>query len=198
MTMPEASNGAAASAARWRRVLLGWPGLIALGLALILTGAAILRWGAPSDKHADKLSADRDPAAILAAVYPDLQERPQALRQWAGRVLVVNFWATWCGPCREEIPDLIQLHARFSGDPVTIVGLAIDQAEPVRSFVQEFGVPYPVLIAGFGGVDLARSGGNIYGVLPFTVVIDRQGKIAAAQLGRVPTARLEEWVRGAL
>lgn len=182
----------------WRTLLLGWPGLVLLGLALVLGGAALLRWSAPGDKHADKLSGERNPGPILAAVYPDLSERPQAFSQWAGRVVVVNFWATWCGPCREEIPDLIRLHTRFSGEPVTVVGLAIDNPEPVRAYVQEFGVNYPVLVAGFGGVDLARAAGNTYGVLPYTVVIDRQGRIAAAQLGRVPAPRLEEMVRAAL
>ncbi|MBI3147012.1 MAG: TlpA family protein disulfide reductase [Betaproteobacteria bacterium] len=185
--------------APWRAFLAGWPGLIALGLALVLGGAALLRWTMPPEsKHADKLGRERDPGPIMAATYPDLRGQTQALKQWAGRVIVVNFWATWCGPCREEIPDLIALHTQFAQEPVTIVGIAIDQAEAVRGYVAEFGVNYPILIGGFTAVDIARAAGNQYGVLPFTVVIDRQGGIAEAHLGRVPGTRLAAMVRAAL
>ncbi len=183
----------------WRARLASGPGLVVLGLALVLGGAALLRWFEPSAaKHADKLSPSRDLAPIHAAVLPDLTGQPQPIKQWAGRVLVVNFWATWCGPCREEIPELIDLHAQFAREPVTIVGLAIDQSDPVREYAKEMGITYPVLIGGFGALDLARAAGNTYGVLPFTVVIDRRGEIADAHLGRISAARLDAIVRKAL
>jgi len=184
---------------RWKALLLGMPGLVLLGLALVLGGAAVLRWASqPEAKHADKVSAAKDPGPLLAASYPDLEQRPQAIKQWRGKVLVVNFWATWCGPCREEIPDLIRLHERFGKEPVAIIGLAIDQPDAVRGFVKEFGINYPMLVGGFSALDLARAAGNPYAVLPFTVIIDRQGKIAQAHVGRIPAERLDELIRQAL
>lgn len=183
----------------WKSILLGAPGLVLLGLTLVLAGAAVLRWTTPPEaKHADKLSGTRDPGPLLASVYPDVQGQPQPFKQWQGRVLVVNYWATWCGPCREEIPDLIRLHRSFAQEPVTILGLAIDQPDPVRVFVKEFGIDYPILIGGFPALDSARAAGNAYGVLPFTLVIDRQGKIAEAHLGRISAERLETMIRQAL
>lgn len=183
----------------WKSILLGGPGLVLLGLLLVLAGAGALRWATPPQaKPAEKLSAARDARPLLESVYPDLQGRPQPFKQWEGRVLVVNYWATWCGPCRDEIPDLVRLQGRLAQEAVTIVGLAIDQTEPVRSFVEEFSIGYPILVGGFPALDSARAAGNTYAVLPFTVIIDRQGRIAEAHLGRISAERLETMIRQAL
>jgi len=130
--------------------------------------------------------------AILSADLPDLQGVSQSISQWKGNVIVVNFWATWCTPCREEIPEFIALHQQYEEQGLTIVGLAIDQKEKVIPYSKEFGINYPVLIGGLKAMSFAEAAGNLMSVLPYTVVFDRQGNIADTFLGRVHKKTLEK------
>ncbi len=127
--------------------------------------------------------ARRDGAALLGTVLPDLDGHDQALAQWHGKVLVVNFWATWCAPCREEMPQFVAAQAARGAKSVQFVGIAVDQADKVREFAKQIGLNYPALIGGFGAIELSKSLGNDLGALPFTVVIDRQGRVAERHLG---------------
>ena len=97
---------------------------------------------------------------------PDLDGRARGPDEWDGKVLVVNFWATWCAPCREEIPLLIDLGRRSPG--VQVVGIAVDTVPPVQAFVKEIGIDYPVLLDGLEGRTMRRYGNRI-GAIPFTV-----------------------------
>ena len=128
---------------------------------------------------------------ILAARFPDLQGREQALAQWRGKVMVVNFWATWCPPCRQEIPAFIRVQRNYA-DRVAFVGIAIDEAEQVRAFADELGINYPVFIGSSDAIELARSAGNAGGGLPFTVILDRHGQVAATRLGAMSESRLQQ------
>ena len=114
-----------------------------------------------------------------------------SLSQHRGKVVLINFWATWCAPCREEIPDFIALRARYHARNVEIVGIAIDAAAPVKAYAAEMKMPYPILIGEGPAHELARALGNTTGALPYTVVIDPAGKIVHRHLGRLPGARLE-------
>lgn len=120
---------------------------------------------------------------VLAAAFPDLNKQRQPLSQWRGKVLVVNFWATWCPPCREEIPGFIALQKEFAEKNVQFVGIAIDTGEKVNDFARELGINYPLLLGGDSAFDLQRQLGNVSGVLPFTVVIDPSGKLVVRHLG---------------
>ena len=108
---------------------------------------------------------------------------------------MVNFWATWCAPCREEIPGFVRLQERHGGRGLQFVGIAIDQPDKVADFAREFSINYPLLIGGVESLDLLREAGNRQAVLPYTVVIDRQGKVASRQPGGLKEARLEELVK---
>jgi thiol-disulfide isomerase/thioredoxin len=130
-------------------------------------------------------------AALTGSALPDLEGTPQQLGQWHGKVVLVNFWATWCAPCREEIPLLIKLQQRYGEKGLQLVGIAIDQPQKVRPYAAEMGMNFPILIGGTDGIELARTLGNAAGVLPFTVVIDRQGKIAKREVGVVKEAPME-------
>lgn len=116
------------------------------------------------------------------------------LADFRGRPLVLNFWATWCPPCVEEMPLLSRFRLAHADRGWQVLGLAVDQPAAVRRFLQATPVSFPVAMAGLAGTDLARSLGNATGGLPFTVVIDKQGRIAARKLGQVSEADLAQWV----
>ena len=133
--------------------------------------------------------------ALLAARLPDLNGKSQALESWRGRVLVVNFWATWCAPCREEIPEFVRMQDRYRGQGLQFVGISIDQPDKVRDFAREFGINYPLLLGGPETLVLMREAGNRVGVLPFTLVLDRQGNVASRHPGALKEAKLEGILR---
>jgi thiol-disulfide isomerase/thioredoxin len=130
-------------------------------------------------------------AQVYAARLPDLKGTPQPLEQWRGRVLVVNFWATWCAPCREEIPGFVRLQARHGGRGLQFVGIAIDQPDKVAEFAREFRINYPLLMGGLETMELLRQAGNRAGVLPYTLVLDRGGRVVSREPGGLKEPRLE-------
>jgi thiol-disulfide isomerase/thioredoxin len=159
----------------------GWLllGLVAIGAAA--AGYAYQAWRSA----AQPITAARDEGAarLMATQLPDLENTPQFIGQWRGKVLVVNFWATWCAPCREEIPIFVRLQDKFRERGLQIVGIAIDRPDNVRPYAAELGMNFPVLIGGSDAIDLTRALGNRGAVLPYTVVIDRDGRIAAVEMG---------------
>jgi thiol-disulfide isomerase/thioredoxin len=132
---------------------------------------------------------------IYATRLADLNGSLQHVGQWRGHVLVVNFWATWCAPCREEIPGVVRLQDSHGARGLTFVGIAIDQPEKVVQFAQEFRMNYPVLVGGLGALDLLREAGNRAGVLPYTVVIDRHGGLISQRTGGVNLKDLETMIQ---
>lgn len=129
-------------------------------------------------------------AAILGSTLHTLDGAPQTLAGLRGRVLVINYWATWCAPCREEIPLFVRLQQEYATKNVQFVGIAVDQVDKVRNFAKEFNINYPLLIAGIDAVELSRKAGNKAGVLPYTLILDRSGKIAASLVGGISEARM--------
>lgn len=107
----------------------------------------------------------------------DLDDKSRNVKEWDGKVLMINFWATWCPPCRKEIPAFIELQEAYKDKGLAIIGVSIDSKDNVIDFVDPMGVNYPVLIADQNGISLAKAYGNRYGVLPYTVFVDRSGKI---------------------
>ena len=137
-------------------------------------------------------------AALAAAKLPDLSGTLQPLEQWRGKVVVVNFWATWCAPCREEIPLFIKLQKKYGERGLQFVGIAIDRPEKVRPYAAELGMNFPVLIGGVDGLDLTRALGNRASVLPFTVIIDRNGKIVSREVGVAKADKMEPFLSSLL
>lgn len=130
--------------------------------------------------------------ALLAMTLPDLEGRPQSLAQWRGKVLVINYWASWCAPCVEEMPALSRLHAHYAPWGVQFVGVGLDAAENLRTFVKTTPVTYPLLV---GGADPGQTPGLVVKGLPYTIVLGRDGKVDTAHLGRLDESTLEPVIR---
>lgn len=140
---------------------------------------------------------DADSAAVAqmhALTLPDAAGEPIALAALRGQPTLVNFWATWCPPCIEEMPELSAFDGEFRGRGLRIVGIGIDSASNIAQFSRKTPMSYPLLVAGTSGLELVRRFGNTAGALPFTVVLDRNGRIAWRMLGRFQTAALREAV----
>jgi thiol-disulfide isomerase/thioredoxin len=139
-----------------------------------------------------------DPAAVSALTRADLTDLAGSratLERWRGKVLVVNFWASWCAPCREEIPGLLRIQQRFAPNGLQVVGIAVDTVDKSRQAASEMKISYPVLVAGVQIIDITRQLGNRAGGLPFTVVLDREGRLVTTHLGLLSEAQLERLVR---
>ena len=109
-----------------------------------------------------------------------LDSKTRSLSEWDGKVILLNFWATWCPPCRKEMPDFIELREELDGQPFEVIGVAIDRAEPVQDFVDEIGVNYPILLAELEGLKIMLAYGNQLTTLPYSVLIDQSGKVVEA------------------
>ena len=129
-------------------------------------------------------------AELLAARYPDTDGRVRRLLDWRGRVLLCNFWATWCAPCREEVPMLVAAKQQWASHGFEVVGIGIDSADNVREFSKTYQVNYPVLVADGSVLELMRKLGNRGGGLPYSVVLDRTGSIAERHLGALTAGDL--------
>jgi thiol-disulfide isomerase/thioredoxin len=135
-------------------------------------------------------SADGAVHRLMLGSLPDLNGKPQAFSQWRGKVLVVNFWATWCAPCREEIPALMKVQRKYVANGVKVVGIGIDSVVKVRSYAEEMRIDYTLLVGAVEALAVAKDLGNRAEVLPFTVVLDRNGKVVHAQVGAITEASL--------
>jgi len=135
-------------------------------------------------------SAPGNPTREIAFNLPDLDGHNHSSEEWGGRVRVLNFWATWCPPCREEIPMFLDLQALYGGRGLQFIGVAIDEAAMVKDFRDEYLIEYPLLVGGRDAIELMTRYGNLAGVLPFSVVIDRDGTIRGSRRGAYTRAEL--------
>jgi thiol-disulfide isomerase/thioredoxin len=104
---------------------------------------------------------------------------------------VVNFWAPWCAPCVQEMPELSQLAAESAGKNIGVIGIGIDSPTNIAQFAAKFKISYPLYVAGMSGTDLSRQFGNTAGGLPYTVLIGTDGQVRKTYLGRLRFAELK-------
>jgi peroxiredoxin len=161
--------------------------VIVVLLAIILLGIAA-RYFYTSPDSDSALSTE----ALFAATFPDAEGQQQAMSQWRGKTLVVNFWATWCPPCREEMPELSKLHEQYRDQNLVVIGISTETPAPIRDFIKTMPVSYPLLAGDLAAMDIGASLGNDKGVLPYTVIISADGHIAKSYFGRVDQALLEQ------
>lgn len=135
----------------------------------------------------EKVSA----APFFAATLSNLDDKPVALERFRGKPLLVNFWARWCPPCRAEIPELIRFSQAHKGE-IEVVGIGIDDSAPLtKAFAREYGMSYPVFVGKEKGFPLIQALGNPRGGLPYTLFIDRNGRVIQTKLGLITKADLD-------
>ena len=167
--------------------MASWPRLLLL-IALCVAGGYLVGrafWTAPQPP----------PAAAAVTHVPafelkDLAGARRSIGEWSSQPLIINFWATWCVPCRQEMPLLEQLHQERSGQGLAIIGIAIDRDDPVRTFVDETGVTYPILVGQQNAMTLAESFGPEFVGLPMTVIAAPGGEILRLHVGELHPADL--------
>jgi thiol-disulfide isomerase/thioredoxin len=157
---------------------------------LILGGVAAAAAVAGGVVGALALQSSSGAAELLASRFMDLSGQPRQLVEWRGRALMCNFWATWCAPCREEIPLLGAAQQQFGDRGLQVVGIAIDNAANVGEFARSVNIEYPVLLADGAAIELMRGLGNAKGGLPFTVLLDRRGRLVDRRVGAYAPAEL--------
>ncbi len=160
----------------------------AVGTVALAAGAGLAWWRLRPQPVADG-ATDR----LWSLKFATPQGPELAMTAFRGRPLLLNFWATWCPPCVEEMPLLDSFFREQSAKGWQVLGLAIDQPSAVRAFLQRLPVTFPIGLAGLEGTELTRELGNLAGGLPYTVVFDAKGGIRQRRMGRVTQADLQAW-----
>lgn len=165
---------------------------IAIGVAAAAAGTGLWQWARQTPPAAAPALAAPAiaPAAIYAMTFTDESGAIRALGQFQGRLLVLNFWATWCAPCRAEMPAFERLHRAWSGQGVRFVGLSAEPADLAARFGRELGVSYPLWTGGDAVQELSRRLGNRGSVLPHTVVLGPSGVVLEQRVGPYTEAEL--------
>ena len=153
-------------------------------------GAALWLLGRPAPPLAGP--PDIAPSALYAATFQDGAGQPQSLGQYQGRLLILNFWATWCAPCREEMPGFARLHTRWRDKGVQFVGISAEDRDKVGRFGRDLAIPYPLWSGGDEVGELSRRLGNRRGVLPHTAIIGAQGEVLEVRAGTFSESELEQ------
>lgn len=163
--------------------------MIATAGGALALGAGVALW-----RGSARRPRTTDTDQLFSSTFPDADGNPYALSHWRGSLLVVNFWATWCAPCVEEMPTLNRIRSEYRSRGVEVIGLGIDNADKIRAFRDRYAIKLPLLVAGAGGSELARGLGNTAGVLPYTVLISRSGAIERRHVGQIQAAELRSWL----
>lgn len=176
-----------------------WLTALFAGLLGIGIGIAIFQARQPDEKSALEPPVSQDRGGGIKPLdrlphfrLPDLDGQEVAVDRWAGKVLVLNFWATWCPPCLRELPLFDELQRRHADAGLQVVGIAIDDKEAVEKFLAEHGVSFPILLGDGEAIALSRRLGNRLQGLPFTLIFDANGKRVHAHTGEVTRADLAE------
>jgi len=179
-----------------RRYLLITLAVLAVAFGV---GAGIALLENPSLVVRDQQDNIRQPVTELPDfAFEDLEGRLRERGEWEGRVMVLNFWATWCPPCHAETPAFVELQEEYGAQGVQFVGLAVDEKDLVMDFADTYGVNYPMLLGDLNAIELSKQLGNRLGGLPYTVVVTRDGEVAHRQPGEMKKDELESILQGLL
>lgn len=180
------NTAAAVSPSASRRRTLAFGAVAAAGA---LAGAGFAWW------RLQPAPGGEDAGALWAQSFQTPQGQALPMAGFKGKPVLLNFWATWCPPCVEELPLIDGFFRQQAANGWQVVGLAIDQPSAVRKFLEKTPVSFAIGLAGLDGTELARTLGNTAGGLPFTVVLDKAGRIRERRMGRITEADLSAWAR---
>lgn len=136
-----------------------------------------------------------NPSPLPNFSLADPSGQTHAISEWDNKIRVINFWATWCPPCRKEIPELIAIHKEYANQGVVVIGIAIDDLEAVNDYLNETPINYPLLMASDNGIDLSRQLGNGIEAIPFTLITDFSGQIIYRHPGRLDKTDIEAIIK---
>lgn len=168
--------------------------LVALVALAAATAGLVLSQNRSSGRSGDTV----DGASVLNLILLDANGGKQSVAQWRGKVLAVNFWATWCAPCREEMPEFSRINEEYAAKGVQFIGIGIDTVDNLRKFNQEMRVSYPLLIGENDAMQASAAVGNKLMALPFTAVLSRKGTVSQVKLGKMGARELKEALERAL
>lgn len=170
-----------------------WISIAGISLAALVAGVLTSQW-----IYRAGLASDPAIKAFFANPWQTPDGKAADTDQWRGKVLVVNFWASWCPPCVEEMPTLDALQEEFKNQNVLFVGIGIDSPSNIRQFLEMTPVSYPIVIGGLEGSNLSKQMGNSQGALPYTIIINSQGKSTSSKLGKISEEELRKSIKSAL
>ena len=170
-----------------------WIIIIGISLLALLAGVLTSQW-----IYKTSLASDPAVKVFLSNSWQTPDGKSVETGQWQGKVLVVNFWASWCPPCVEEMPTLDALQKEFLQQNVVFVGIGIDSPSNIRQFLEMTPVSYPILIGGIEGSAISKQMGNAQGALPYTVIINAKGKSTFSKLGKINEEGLRSAIKSAL
>jgi thiol-disulfide isomerase/thioredoxin len=139
-------------------------------------------------------SANIDKNMLMNASFTNINGQQQSLKQWQGNIIVLNFWATWCPPCREEMPELSAMQDQYKQQNLVIVGLSTDDLDTTKTYMKSAPVSYPILAGDMEAMNLAETLGNNRGILPYTVIVDANGTVVKTFFGRINQQLLEKTI----
>ena len=170
-----------------------WISIVGISLVALVAGALTSQW-----IYKTGLASDPAVKAFFANPWQTPNGTLADTEKWRGKVLVVNFWASWCPPCVEEMPTLDKLQGEFFSKNVLFVGIGIDSPSNIREFLEKTSVSYPIVIGGLEGSNLSKQMGNSQGALPYTIVINAEGKATSSKLGKISEEELRKAIKSAL
>ena len=170
-----------------------WIMIGGISLLALLAGVFSSQWISQTG-----LASDPSIKAFFANPWQTPDGKPANSENWRGKVLVLNFWASWCPPCVEEMPALDRIAQEYASKNVLIVGIGIDSPSKIREFLQKTPVSYPIVLGGLEGSNLSKQMGNTQGALPYTVVINSKGKSIYTKLGKISEEELKKAINSAL
>ena len=170
-----------------------WIIIVAISLLALISGVLTSQW-----IYKTGLASDPAVKAFFANPWQAPDGKTVDTQKWQGKVLVVNFWASWCPPCVEEMPTLDKLQKEFFQQNVLFVGIGIDSPSNIREFLEKTTVGYPIMIGGLEGSNLSKQLGNSQGALPYTIVINAKGKATYSKLGKISEDDVRSAIKSAL
>jgi len=178
--------------------------IVVSGVALALSIGIVKNWPKDNINTNSAANPSQDAQSPLINQHrpdftmPDLSGAHRDIKEWDGKVLAVNFWATWCEPCKREIADFNSLQKQYGGKGLQFVGVALDDLASVQTYLKSKAIEYPVLIGEDEAVKVASHYGDDEGVVPYTAFIDRKGRIAFIQYGAMPQDLAREVIESLL